>query len=276
MTLRGKLECYGQTDVGLRRDHNEDSIGDDLPLGLVVLADGMGGYKGGEVASAMAVNLVMEEVRRVVKEHPPGDVDEDSGYARGSLALRDAIRKANAAIYQAAQSQPRYQGMGTTLVAALFYDNRVSIAHVGDSRMYRLREGHLQQVTADHSLLQELVDRGFYTPEEALKSVQKNLVTRAIGVEPTVREDVQEEPVLPGDLYLLCSDGLSDLVSDEDISLTLARQSANLDSAADTLIQMANRKGGTDNISVLLVKALKPFPAHSGHSWYSRVIDWFS
>ena len=276
MSLRGKLELYGLTDVGLRRGHNEDSIRHDLSMGLAVLADGMGGYKAGEVASDMAVSVIMEEVRRELNDARPEQEDGESSYARGSLMLREAIRKGNEAIYDAARDRAECQGMGTTLVAALFYDNRVSIAHVGDSRVYRLRHGAFEQLTVDHSLIQELVDKGFYTPEEAAKSVQRNLVTRAMGVDPTVREDLQEQPVLPGDLYLLCSDGLSDLVADQDIHLTLAEHSANLAQAADILVQMANRKGGTDNISVLLAKALRPFPARSGHSWYSRVIHWFS
>ena len=238
----------GRSDVGLRRDHNEDSIAVDPNLGLVVLADGMGGYKAGEVASAIAVNVVMEEVRNSLKQELPEVTDQETGLCRGSLLVRNAIGKANDAIYETAQKQPQCQGMGTTVVAVLFYNNRMSIAHVGDSRLYRLRGGRLEQITVDHSLLQELIDKGFYTEEEAKSSNQKNLVTRAMGVEPGVEAEIQEKPVEPGDIYLLCSDGLSDLVSDEEIHLTLEEYSANLDEAADTLIQKANRQGGSDNI----------------------------
>lgn len=276
MNFRGKLEILGLSDVGLKRDHNEDSIGSDSALGLAVLADGMGGYKAGEVASAIAVNVVMDEMRNGLKEHAAGELDEESGYTRGSLMMRAAISRANQTIFQTAQSQPQCQGMGTTLVAALFYDDRVTIAHVGDSRLYRLRDEQFEQITVDHSLLQELVDKGFYTPEEAKKSVQKNLVTRAMGIEETVKSDVQEEAVLPGDVYLMCSDGLSDLVEDSDIYLTLNKYSANLEHAAQSLIQMANRNGGADNISVILARTLKPFPARGRSSWYSKVFDWFS
>jgi len=266
----------GRSDVGLKRDHNEDSIAVDPNMGLLVLADGMGGYKAGEVASAIAVNVVVEEVRNSLKQELPERMDQESGYCRGSMLVREAISKANDVIYTTAQKQPQCQGMGTTVVAALFYNNRMSIAHVGDSRLYRLRGGQLDQITVDHSLLQELIEKGFYTAEEARKSNQKNLVTRAMGVEPNVETEIQEVEVEPGDIYLLCSDGLSDLVSDEEIHLTLEEYSANLEQAADTLIQKANRKGGTDNISVLLAKSLKPFPARMGSSWYSKVINWFN
>lgn len=276
MSLQDKLTLIGRSDVGLKRDHNEDSIAVDPNIGLLVLADGMGGYKAGEVASAIAVNVVMEEVRNALKQEVPEALDKDSGYCKGSLLVREAISKANGVIYTTAQKQPQCQGMGTTVVAALFYNNRLSIAHVGDSRLYRFRHGALSQVTVDHSLLQELIDKGFYTAEEAKTSNQKNLVTRAMGVEPEVETDIQEEIVETGDIYLLCSDGLSDLVSDEDIRLTLEEYSANLDQAADALIQKANRNGGSDNISVLLAKSLKPFPARVGSTWYSKVINWFN
>lgn len=276
MSLRGKLEFAGLSDVGLKRDHNEDQIGSDPNIGLAVLADGMGGYKAGEVASAIAVNVVLEQVQRTIANQRPESLDEESGYCMGTLMLRDAIGAANGVIHQTAQSQPQCQGMGTTLVAALFYDNRCSIAHVGDSRVYRLRDGQLEQLTVDHSLLQELVDKGFYTPEEAKNSAQKNLVTRALGVEEIVRSDVQEEPVGIGDIFLLCSDGLSDMVDEERIHLIIEQHSANLAQAADSLIQAANRNGGNDNVSVLLVKSLRPFPAGSASTWYSKILNWFS
>jgi protein phosphatase len=276
MSLRNKLQMAGISDVGLRRGHNEDRIATDPRLGLAVLADGMGGYRAGEVASAMAVSVIVEELRKGLRHNPPQRLDEDSGYTLGSLLVREAIGRANESIYQAAQEQPQCQGMGTTLVSLLFYDNQVSVAHVGDSRLYRLRRGEIEQLTADHSLMQELIDRGFYTPEEARRNVQKNLVTRAVGVDPTVNADLQEEPVLPGDLYLLCSDGLSDLVDDEGIRTTLTRYGNHLPEAAERLVQQANANGGTDNISVILVRALRPFPARRHGGWYSRMLDWFT
>ena len=273
MNLADKLEIRGLSDVGKKRSHNEDSIGSDTELGLAVLADGMGGYKSGEVASAMAVTTIMDELRAGCQTLKPGEIDEETGYSVESLLVKDAIEKANQTIFHTAQNQPQCHGMGTTLVAAVFYDDRVTIAHVGDSRMYRLRDDHLEQITVDHSLLQELIDKGFYTPEEAKQSLNKNLVTRAMGIDATVKPDVQEELVMPGDIYLLCSDGLSDLVEDEEIHLTLTKYGDSLQETAKILVQLANDKGGKDNISVILARTLKPFPAKK--SWYSRVFDWF-
>lgn len=277
MSLAGKIEIAGVTDVGRKRSHNEDSIASDSELGVAILADGMGGYKAGEVASQLAVQMIMDDLRAGLREpsgSEAGASEESTGFSHESLVLKSAIEKANEAIFRTAQSQPQCQGMGTTLVSAAFYDDRMAIAHVGDSRLYRLRKGHLEQLTADHSLLQELVDKGFYTPEEAKQSLNKNLVTRAVGIELEVSPDVQEEVVLPGDVYLLCSDGLSDLVDDDEIHLTLDRYSANLADAAKALVQLANDHGGKDNISVILVRTLKPFAAKKT-SWYSRVLDWF-
>ena len=276
MNVDGKLEVTGLSDVGRKRSHNEDSIGSDTGIGLAVLADGMGGYRAGEVASAMAVNAIMEEIRnglKVLKKH--GEVDDESGFARESLLVKEAITRANETIHKAAISQPQCQGMGTTVVTAMFYDDRMTIAHVGDSRLYRLRENVLEQITVDHSLLQELIDKGFYTPEEAKHSLNKNLVTRAMGIEGTVVPDVQEEAAVPGDIYLLCSDGLTDMVEDEQIRQTMEKHAGDLDRAADELVLVANENGGKDNVSVVLVKVLKPFPS-SKRGWYSRFFDWFS
>ncbi len=273
MSLEGKLEIYGVSDVGRKRSHNEDSIGSDTELGIVVLADGMGGYKAGEVASAIAVNQILEELRTTLRNLNSGEIDEETGYSQESLQVKLAIEKANQTIYQTAQSQPQCHGMGTTLVAAAFYDDRVTIAHIGDSRLYRLRGDDFQQLTSDHSLLQELVDKGFYTPEEARKSQNKNLVTRAMGIELNVSPDVQEEMVIPGDLYLVCSDGLSDLVEDADIHSALKTYGDELETAAKYLVQLANDNGGKDNISVILARANAPFTANKG--WYSKVFDWF-
>jgi len=175
--------------------------------------------------------------------------------------LRDAIYRANKIIYQTAQSQTHCEGMGTTIVACMFYDNKVSIAHVGDSRAYRLRGGELEQVTLDHSLLQELVDRGFYSAEEAQRSTNRNYVTRALGVEPTVEVEVHEYEVLPGDIYLLCSDGLCDMVEDDDIHLTISTFNASLDVVGQQLVDLANDHGGRDNVSVMLAQVKEAFPA---------------
>ena len=273
-TLKGKLMFVGQTDTGRVREHNEDTIATDPDVGLLVLADGMGGYNAGEVASGIAVKTITNLVREGLSREDLGSIDRGTGLSRPSIVLRDAITRANKIIYQTARSQAECEGMGTTVVAALFYDNRISIAHVGDSRLYRQRGSQIAQVTMDHSLLQELVDRGFYSPEEAQRAANKNYVTRALGVEPQVEVEVQEHPVDKGDIFILCSDGLSDMVEDEDIRLTISTFGANLDTVAKQLIQLANENGGRDNVSVVLAQAVEAFPASRGVM--DKLLGWFS
>ena len=263
----------GLTDAGIVRRKNEDSIGYDSALGTVVLADGMGGHRGGEIASGMTVDTVIDELQKNLPEITPGEVDPASGFSLESICIQNAIVAANELVYKTAEENPEHKGMGTTIVVLQFYNNSFSLAHIGDSRCYRVRAGKFEQITKDHSLLQELIDRGFYTPEEAKESLNKNLVTRAMGIDNTVQPDLQEEMVKPDDLYLLCSDGLSDLVEDEEIHLTLSKSGANLQEAAGNLVHMANEKGGKDNISVILARILEPFPAR--RSWYARLFDWF-
>jgi protein phosphatase len=164
--------------------------------------------------------------------------------------------------------------MGTTVVAALFFDNRVTIAHVGDSRLYRVRGERFERITMDHSLLQELVDRGLYSAEEAQRAANKNYVTRALGVEPSVEVELREIPVQKGEVYMLCSDGLSDMVEDEDIHLTISTFGANLDNVARQLIQLANDNGGRDNISVVMAHVLDAFPART--RMLEKILNWFN
>jgi protein phosphatase len=263
-TLRGKIEFAQLSDTGRVREHNEDAIGSDPELGLMVLADGMGGYNAGEVASGIAVQIVSELATEGAKRENRSDIDPHSGLMRQSIVLRDAVYRANKIIFQTAQSQTHCEGMGTTIVAAMFYDNKISIAHVGDSRAYRLRGGVFEQVTLDHSLLQELVDRGFYSAEEAQRSTNRNYVTRALGVEATVEVEVHEHEVLPGDIYLLCSDGLPDMVEVEDIHLTISTFNASLDVVGKQLIELANDHGGRDNVSIMLAQVIQPFAARKG------------
>ena len=264
MRLKGKFRCVGASDTGQVREHNEDTIGTDGDIGLVVLADGMGGYKAGEVASGIAVRTCLTLIKEGVDREDLSQRDEASGLSRSGILLRDAIQRANKVIYQTAKTQPNCEGMGTTVVAGLFYDDKLTIAHVGDSRMYRCRDGTLEQVTQDHSLLQELVARGFYTPEEAQRASSKNYVTRALGVEPTVDVEIREIPAHKDDLYLLCSDGLSDMVEDDDIQLTINTFGANLETLAKQLVLLSNDNGGRDNVSVVLVRVLDAFPAQRG------------
>ena len=264
MSLQGKIDFVEITDTGRVRDHNEDAIGSDPDIGLMVLADGMGGYNAGEVASGIAVQIVSELATEGADRENRDEIDAHSGLMRQSIVLRDAVYRANKIIFQTAQSQTHCEGMGTTIVACMFYDNKVSIAHVGDSRAYRLRGGSFEQLTMDHSLLQELVDRGFYSAEEAQRSTNRNYVTRALGVEPTVEVEVHEYEVLPDDVYLLCSDGLPDMVEDEDIHLTISTFNASLDVVGKQLIELANDHGGRDNVSVQLAQIIAPFAARKG------------
>jgi PPM family protein phosphatase len=274
MSLKGKLRCVGLSDTGKVREHNEDTIAFDGDMGLLVLADGMGGYNAGEVASGIAVKTIFNLVRDAVEREDLTIGDKASGLSRPTIILRDAVQRANKIIYQTARTQPQCEGMGTTIVCALLFDNRIAIAHVGDSRLYRVRGSKLDQITLDHSLLQELVDRGFYSPEEAQRAANKNYVTRALGVEPSVEVEVQEQPVNKGDFFVLGSDGLSDMVEDDDILLTVATFGANLDAVAKHLIQLANDNGGKDNVSVVMAQVLDSFPARTG--LFDRILKWFS
>lgn len=273
MNLNGCIEIVGHSDPGMVRSHNEDSIANDVKHGLAILADGMGGYNAGEVASGMATTVLMTELQNAIAAHSPFDIDPDTGLTFAQRMLKDQIEKANTSIYQASQSQPQYAGMGTTLVASMFYDNRMTVAHIGDSRMYLLRGNEFSQVTRDHSLLQEQIDSGMITPEEAKHSQNKNLVTRALGIDPVVEPEVHDYDTKVGDIYLLCSDGLSDMVPDDEIGLTLETLGGNLTLAAQQLVQMANDNGGRDNVSVLLVKISKEYPAARGI--FSRFLGWF-
>jgi PPM family protein phosphatase len=273
MSLSGALEIASCTDPGMVRAHNEDSIASDGEKGLVVLADGMGGYNAGEVASGMATTVIITELQQLLGKRTPYQADAESGQVIAHQLLHEQIAKANTSIYQAAQSQPQYAGMGTTLVVALFYDNKMTVAHIGDSRLYRMRGDELKQITKDHSLLQEQIDSGVITPQQAKQSQNKNLVTRALGIDPIVEPEIHDHETQPGDIYLLCSDGLCDMVGDEDIGLALQTLSSNLKLCAQHLVQTANDNGGRDNISVILVRVLRNFPAP--RSPWDKVVSWF-
>jgi len=238
----------------------------------VVLADGMGGYNAGEVASGITVSVLTTEIKHSLQSARPEDKDEDGEDVAVSL-LRENVQKANASIFHAAQSQPQYAGMGTTVVAGLFYDNRVAVAHVGDSRVYRLRGDDFEAVTRDHSLLQEQIDSGMISKEDARLSRNKNLVTRAVGIDANVTTEVHVHEVEVGDIYLLCSDGLNDMVEDDKIGGTLHALRSNISLAADQLVKMANDNGGRDNVSVILVKVKGDFAAPRGVM--AKLLSWF-
>lgn len=272
MNLEHALEVVHRSDVGQRRDHNEDAVASDVEIGLVVLADGLGGYNAGEVASEIAVLTIVTELKTAMLNLKPGQIDAATGMQAESLLVYDAVAKANESICYVSQTQPQCAGMCTTLVMALFTNNKLLVGHLGDSRMYRLRDEEFTQITEDHSLLQEQLRAGLITPAEAKDSNYRGLITRALGTDPAVELELHEYDVQVGDLYLLCSDGLSDLVEDEDIHLTLGALSDNLELAANQLIQMANDNGGKDNISVILVRVLKPYAVE--RSWYDDFLGW--
>ena len=278
MNLKGKIDFISRTDVGQIREHNEDFIGDNPALGVAILADGMGGLNAGEVASSMAVHLLMDEL--VAFKKGKSALPAELGHAEDDLTMearvvKRAVEKANDALFHVSQTQPQCKGMGTTIVASLFYDNRFSVAHIGDSRVYRFRAKALEQVTKDHSFVQELIDKGLYTKEEARASDKKNVVTRALGVAPSVEVECHEYPVEVGDVYLLCSDGLTDLVTDRDIERAFLELSGNPNELAGYLVQLANANGGKDNISVILVRINKPYPEEEGGSLFAKIVNWF-
>ena len=266
------LDVAQLTDPGKARARNEDAISSLPRLGALILADGMGGHNAGEVASGMTTNYLAQELEKALVATPLSEIPDDLASEKALALLRQLIADVNQSVFTAASSQPQYQGMGTTLVVALFYDNRVMVAHIGDSRLYRLRDGALAQLTKDHSLLQEWIDNGMITQEQAATAQHKNLVTRALGVEATVEPEIREYDALPGDLFLLCSDGLYDMVPDEETEMTLAALSSNLSLAAQQLVDQANDAGGRDNISVILVKVKGPFPAPRG--WWQKFLAW--
>lgn len=255
MVLQNALQIVSLTDTGLVRDHNEDSVDVDAALGLVVLADGMGGYNAGEVASAMTTSSILAGM----KQHWQPEKAADHVLALDLLQAEIGV--ANRAVFERAVTDPECEGMGTTVMACLFHDNLLTVGYLGDSRLYRLRDDVLEQVTHDHSVLQEQIDAGLLTREEARMSQHKNLVTRALGIDPDEEGDMLQVPVEVGDLFLLCSDGLNDMLIDEEIHLTLSLLRVNLKLCAQQLVQAANDAGGNDNISVILVNVEQAFPA---------------
>jgi len=271
MDLTEYIEVAKGTDIGRRYEHNEDSISSVEEKAFVVLADGMGGHNAGEVASAMAIEHVIKNVTQDVKEIKKTEIDPETGLTQYSGIIKNAIEKANSAIHLASQ-EPKHQGMGTTVVAAIMYQNQMSVAHVGDSRLYRYSNKTLSQITKDHTLLQELVDQGFYTPEEAKDAPNKNIVTRGLGADSVVQVDVCEEYVSKGDKILLCSDGLTDMLDDEEILEILNKYVDNNQTCVQALINSANENGGLDNISAILVEVKKNFP--SDGKTFSRLLDW--
>ncbi len=256
------FEFASALDTGRARKNNEDSVALNAEAGVAVLADGMGGYNAGEVAAGMATSMICTGVSQWLAEHHQPTY-EDLGQA---MSL--AVNEANRAIFDAANGNPQFSGMGTTLVMAVLATDRLTVGHVGDSRAYRLRGGELQRLTRDHSLLQEQLDVGLITPAQAARSVNRNLVTRAVGVDSCVELEVTRHELAADDLLLLCSDGLTDMVDDEGICDLLCHTHPSLDAACQSLVEAANSAGGRDNISVVLVRA-GGAPANAARPWWS-------
>jgi len=273
VALTDVLQVVSLTDPGKIRGHNEDCVESRAEFGIAVLADGMGGYNAGEVASGMATSAISAGLAESWTRETLKGLDRDAAMALSQKVVQDQTAKANAAIYAAAQKDPHCAGMGTTLVTCLFYDNFLTVGHVGDSRLYRLRNDVLDQITRDHSLLQEQIDSGLISKEDARSSHNKNLVTRAVGIDPEVEAEVHTYDVLPDDIFLLCSDGLNDMIEDEEIQMTLIALQSNLELSAQQLVQAANDAGGRDNVSVMLVRVLKSYAVERG--FWATVKSWF-
>ena len=244
---------FAKSDIGRKRPHNEDCFVADSLLGLYVVCDGMGGGNAGEVASRMAIETIMAHYQPAADSPGGGDLEpDDANLTPATNQLVHAIRAANAAVFRASWEHPKYAGMGTTVVAVRLSGRSLSVAHVGDSRVYLIRHGAIHALTVDHSWVAEQIAQGYMTEEEAERSPRRNIVTRALGVESTVGIEVAEMPMLNGDLLLLCSDGLTRGVHRADILKTL-EQDGDLRAKTDRLISLANDAGGDDNITVLLV-----------------------
>lgn len=267
MTLA--VEVAGKSDVGCVRTNNEDNFGYDLDSGIFVVCDGMGGQAAGEVASELGVNVLLSYFRHAAESGEYQQVGAPlDGLSRDALALASAIRLANRTIYEAGQKQAASAGMGSTVVAALVKGNALAIANVGDSRIYLIRQGVIQQLTQDHSLVMEQVRRGFLTLEQAERSEMQNIILKALGSEENVDPDVEDLVVLPGDILLMCSDGLTKYLRDPEI-LESVSGTATLDAACDVLIQTAKERGGDDNVTCLLLKIVE-------RPWYKNIFQKFS
>jgi protein phosphatase len=261
-----RLDSFGLTDRGMRREHNEDSFLVDGERGFFVVCDGVGGLNAGEVASRMAVDMINQYMSRPGVEAEPFVGTYDDRVSDEANRLASAVRLANQAIYESARGNPQLQGMGTTVAAALVRGDRMSIAHAGDSRVYMVRAGAIEQLTDDHSLVQEQVRKGLISQAAARDSNIKNVITRALGIEPAVEIDLDDVALAGGDRIVLCSDGLSTMVEDEAIRETVLRENRP-DRACKRLIDLANEGGGKDNITVIVIHVAK-----TGVLWYLKKI----
>jgi protein phosphatase len=251
-----KTQGFGLTDVGAVREHNEDSFAVDNESGLYVVCDGVGGRSAGEVASQMAVDIIKGYMNKTRESDEAFIGEYDKGLSRITNHLGSAIRMANKVVHEASNSKPNLRGMGSTVVAAFVDEGTVSLAHAGDSRAYLIREGTIKQLTDDHSLVNEQLRKGLITKEQARKSEVKNVITRALGPDHDIEADLAEHKLEAGDRLVLCSDGLSNMVPDEDI-LSIIDSAERIDRACMDLIKLANKNGGDDNITAVIIAAEK-------------------
>ena len=258
------VEVAGKTDVGCVRTNNEDNFGFDSRHGIFVVCDGMGGQAAGEVASKMGVDVLLDYFRNHSPDTAKQSLNGHNG-SSGAQSLASAIQLANKTIFQAGQQQNGRGGMGSTIVAALVRGNSLAIANVGDSRIYLVRQGTIQQLTQDHSLVMEQVRRGYITLQQAQQSEMQNIILRALGPEEIVEADIEDLVALPGDVLVMASDGLTRYVPDEDILKTVLGPRS-LQQACAELVRKARECGGDDNITCLLVRIVD-------RPWYQKILD---
>jgi PPM family protein phosphatase len=251
-----KIRYAAKTDVGQKRNHNEDYFSLIEDEQLFIVADGMGGHASGEVASKMAAETVGEFYQRTKDEEAtwPYKVDRSLSYIENRLVC--GIKLANFRIYESANRDIRYKGMGTTIVAAMIKGDKIYLAHVGDSRCYRIRGPKIEQLTRDHSLLEDYKEaKPDMTEEEQRNFPHKNVITRALGMRDTVQVDVKPHQIIDGDYYVMCSDGLSGMVEDDQIR-DIIQKTKTLERVVEELVDHANRAGGTDNITTLVLQCV--------------------
>ncbi len=250
-----KLSSAGRTHVGMKRTHNEDSLRLFREENLFIVADGMGGHASGEVASQMSVETLAEFFRSTAEDDEvtwPYKLEKNRKYEENRVVT--GVKLSNRRIFESAARDAKLKGMGTTIVVTFFVNDVCYIGHVGDSRVYRYRDGALFQITEDHSLLNDYIKMRQLTPEEIEAFPHKNVIVRALGMKETVQVDIASEQPQKGDVYLLCSDGLSGMITDDDMAAILADEIDDLDKSCEALIDAANQNGGTDNITVILVR----------------------
>ena len=250
-----KLSSAGRTHVGMKRTHNEDSLRLFREENLFIVADGMGGHASGEVASQMSVETLAEFFRSTAEDDEvtwPYKLEKNRKYEENRVVT--GVKLSNRRIFESAARDAKLKGKGTTIVVTFFVNDVCYIGHVGDSRVYRYRDGALFQITEDHSLLNDYIKMRQLTPEEIEAFPHKNVIVRALGMKETVQVDIASEQPQKGDVYLLCSDGLSGMITDDDMAAILADEIDDLDKSCEALIDAANQNGGTDNITVILVR----------------------